>query len=41
MTYRDGDQVRVVTLSPASELLLSVRLDPNSSCRYAWSGETS
>ncbi|WP_190128441.1 hypothetical protein [Streptomyces mashuensis] len=26
LTYRDGDQVRVVTLSPQSELLLSAYL---------------
>ncbi|MGA5134401.1 hypothetical protein ACPCTO_31870 [Streptomyces olivoreticuli] len=26
LTYRDGDQVRVVTLSPPSELLLSAYL---------------
>ncbi|RLU76974.1 hypothetical protein CTZ27_38430 [Streptomyces griseocarneus] len=27
LTYRAGDQVRVVTLSPESELLLSAHLD--------------
>ncbi|MEU7156013.1 hypothetical protein AB0A98_06150 [Streptomyces chrestomyceticus] len=27
LTYRDGDQVRVIRLSPESELLLSAHLD--------------
>ncbi|MEU5435455.1 hypothetical protein AB0G73_19040 [Streptomyces sp. NPDC020719] len=27
LTYQDGDQVRVVTLSPESELLLSAHLE--------------